>query len=179
MRIQFSYFLLFTTILLFCFLFIGISEASAQPKTKSVPIKLYFWPKDDDTFEMSVLVEVTRRIKPTSRMADAAIRELLKGVTAEEKAKGLSSAYGPDSLVQGGDCAESTMKPLLNYYIGVTIRKRVATVNFREPAMCYLNSTAAMQQVVKGPMEKTLLQFKTIKDWKIAINGRVVDEWDA
>lgn len=178
MRIRFSSFQLFATLLVFGFLFISASETIAQPKTKTTPIKLYFWPKDDDTFEMSALVEVTRHIKPTSKIADAAMRELLKGVNAEEKAKGLSSSYGPESVVQGG-CDKLTTKPLLNYLIGVTIRKRVAIVNFREPAMCYLNSTAAMQSVVKGPMEKTLLQFKTIKDWKIAINGKIVDEWDA
>lgn len=171
--------LLTALLLSICCLFILPAASIAQKSVKNVPIKLYFWPKDDDTFEMSALVEVTRQVKPTSRMADTAMRELLKGVTAEEINKGLYSAYAPSNLIQGGDCAEPTMKPLLDYYIGISIKKRVATINFREPAMCYLNSTISMQQVVKAPMEKTLLQFKTIKDLRIAINGKVVTEWDA
>lgn len=56
---------------------------------------------------------------------------------------------------------------------------RIATVKFTEPALRYLNTTACMQGSVKIPLERTLLQFPTIKSVRYSIDGEIYDEWDA
>jgi spore germination protein GerM len=171
-----THYLLFA-LLLGVFLTGICSPASAQTGG-TMKIKLYF-PKEDPDAD-NELVVVERNIKRTNRVADAALRELLKGVTEDERKKGLSSSFSVDSVVVGRDeCAHEKLKPLGEYLIGVSIKKGVATVNFRHQAECYLQTTAFMQARTMNPIDATLKQFKTIKEVQYALNGKVITEWDA
>jgi hypothetical protein len=42
-----------------------------------------------------------------------------------------------------------------------------------------LQGTACEQEQILTPMDKTLKQFGTIKTVEYAINGKVIEEWDA
>ena len=132
--------------------------------------------EDDDK-----LIAVERTVKKTTKVADAALRELLKGVNDEEKKRGLISVYETSDIITGRDeCQSNKMKPLGAYLIGVSVSKKgVATVNFKPEAECYLQSAISMMNRVMNPIEKTLMQFKTIKKVQYALNGKVITEWDA
>lgn len=177
-------------LLIFLFLFViclcGVFLLTAQAQKAAtaennsrqpLKIKLYFFKDDPDVEEM---VAVTRYIKPTNRVAEAALRELLKGVSDIDRKDGLQSSYSVESMITGRDeCGRHLIKPLADYLIGVSVKKGVATVNFREPAGCYLQTTIAMQTHVMGPIEATLKQFKSIKEVQYALDGKVITEWDA
>ena len=163
--------------LLFGIFLAGICPASAQTG-ETLKIKIYL-PKDDPNAELE-LVAVERTVKRTSRVADAAVRELLKGAAESERKMGLTSFYEVRNLITGRDeCARQKMKPLAAYFIGVTMKKGTAIVNFRPEAECYLQSTITMMTFVMNPIDATLKQFKSIKTVEYAINGKVITEWDA
>jgi hypothetical protein len=107
---------------------------------------------------------VTRTTASTKRPAHAALKLLFAGPTAEEKAKGMES-----------------LAPLGDYYIGVSIVRGVAVVNFRPGAEKYLyvNGAACQQEQALTPIEKTLKQFSSVRSIKYAINGKIITEWDA
>lgn len=164
--------------LLFGILLAGISPAVQAQTRGTMKIKIYL-PKDDPNAEIE-LVAVERTIKKTSRVADAVLRELLKGANDGERKKGLTSVYSVEDLVTGRDeCSRDKMKPLGAYFLGVSIKRGVATVNFRPEAECYLQSTVTMMSYVMNPIDTTLKQFKSIKEIRYALNGKVITEWDA
>ncbi|HQU86679.1 MAG TPA: hypothetical protein PKY59_26340, partial [Pyrinomonadaceae bacterium] len=78
------------TAILLSILFIGFAQtAQAQKTASTMKIKLFF-PKDDTNGEIE-LVKVERTVKKTSAVADATLRELLKGVNEDEKKLNLIS----------------------------------------------------------------------------------------
>lgn len=144
----------------------------------TMKIKLYFPTEEYESDDKLHAVE--RTVKKTNRVAEAAIKELLKGVNEEEKKRGLISVYSVSDIITGRDeCQSDKMKPLGAYLIGVTIKRGTATVNFKPEAECYLQSAISMMNRVMNPIEKTLMQFKTIKSVQYALNGKVITEWDA
>ena len=92
------------------------------------------------------------------------MRLLFAGPTAEEKAKGMES-----------------LSPLGAYYLGVSIKDGTAVVNFRRGAEKYLfvSGPVCQQERVLTPIVKTLKQFSTIRSVDFAINGKIIEEWDA
>lgn len=152
-------------------------DISAQTN-KTIKIKVFFPTEEYESDDKLHAVE--RTITKTTRVADSAVRELLKGVNEEEKKRGLISVYEVSDIVTGRDeCQSNKMKPLGAYFIGVSVKKGTATVNFKPEAECYLQSAISMMNRVMNPIEKTLLQFKTIKRVQYALNGKVITEWDA
>jgi spore germination protein GerM len=150
----------------------------AQKPAATMKVKVYF-AKDDPNADIQ-LVAVERDVKKTKSVADAALRELLKGVGEKEKSMGLISTYEPKDIVTGRDeCQTDKMKGLGAYLIGVTIRKGVAIVNFKPEAECYLQTAITAGEYVTKPIEATLKQFKSIKKVEYAINGKVITDWDA
>ena len=173
-----KHFVLFAAFFLGIFVLGSATTAARAQSRGTMTIKLYF-PKDDPDANL-YLVAVERRVKRTNRVADAAVRELLKGVSESERKMGLTSLYAPENLITGRtECAREKMKPLAAYFLGVTVKKGVATVNFRPEAECYLQSTVTMMNFVMNPIEATLKQFPTIKEVQYAIDGKVITEWDA
>lgn len=142
----------------------ALIQARTLPAT-DVEIKVYFTnpnlPNGNgcDTGEF-----VTRKIPRTTQVADEALRQLFAGPTAGEKAKGMEA-----------------IPSLSDYYIGLTIKKGIAIVNFRPGAEEYLHVSGpiCMQNQVLMPIKKTLKQFPSIKDVDYAINGKIIEEWDA
>jgi spore germination protein GerM len=168
---------LLLTLLLGIALF-GINQPAAAQTGGTMQISIYFPTEEDEA--MDKLVMVRRSIKKTTRVAEAALRELFKGVTETEHKQGLTSAYAVTDIVTGrGECQGNKMKPLGAYLIGVTIKRGTATVNFRPEAECYLQSAISQMDRVMNPIEKTLMQFKSIKEVQFALNGKVITEWDA
>jgi spore germination protein GerM len=128
-------------------------------------IKLFFTnPNLPDSNDCDSGEFVARRIPNTARVADAALKLLFAGPTQEEKTKGMQSIV-----------------PLGEYYIGVTVRKGIAIVNFRPGAekLLYVTGPICMQQTVLAPITKTLKQFGTIKSVDFAVNGKIIEDWDA
>jgi len=164
--------------LLFGVFLAGISPAVQAQTGGTMKVKI-FLPKDDTNGEIE-LVAVERTVKKTKSVADAALRELLKGASEAERRKGLTSTYSVDSIVTGREeCSREKMKPLGAYLIGVSIKKGVATVNFRPEAECYLQSAITAMSYVMNPIDTTLKQFKGIKEVQYALDGKVITEWDA
>ena len=107
---------------------------------------------------------VKRRVKPTKKLADAALRKLFAGPTVAEQAKGMEG-----------------LGVLGKYYRGVSVKDGVAVVNFRPGAEKYLHvqGPACRQEQVLTPIAETLKRFSTIKSVNYAINGKIIEEWDA
>lgn len=107
---------------------------------------------------------VKRKVKPTKKLADAALRLLFAGPDISEQAKGMEG-----------------LGPLGEYYRGVSIKNGVAVVNFRRGAEKHLHvlGPACEQERVLTPIAKTLKRFGTITTVDYAINGKIIEEWDA
>ncbi len=168
--------------LLFAALLLGIFPAASTAVYAqtggTMKIKIYL-PKDDPDGNVN-LVAVERTVKRSSRVADAAVRELLKGANDAERKKGLTSVYEVKDIITGrGECQSAKMKPLGAYLIGVSIRRGTAIVNFRPEAECYLQSAITMMNFVMEPIDATLKQFPSIKKIEYALDGKVITEWDA
>jgi sporulation and spore germination protein len=107
---------------------------------------------------------VVRKVAPTKRTAAAALRLLFAGPTVAEQAKGMEG-----------------LGPLGEYYRGVSIKDGVAVVNFRPGAEKYLHVSGPVcgQEQVLTPIVKTLKRLGTITSVDFAINGKIIEEWDA
>jgi hypothetical protein len=107
---------------------------------------------------------VVRKVAPTKKTADAALKLLFAGPNVSEQAKGMVG-----------------LAPLGDYYRGVSIKEGVAIVNFRPGAEKYLHvsGAACQQEQVLTPIVKTLKRLSTIKSVDFAINGKIIEEWDA
>lgn len=161
------------TALLFalCVLLVAQSSAFAgyrpQPVSSEIELQLFFtydWNHPKAAEDCGAGLFFKRKITATKQTANAALKLLFAGPTAEEKAKGAGS-----------------LAPLGDYYLGVSIKKGVAIVNFRPGAEEHLHVNGAICQSehVTTPIEKTLKQFTTIKSVEYAINGKIIEEWDA
>jgi spore germination protein GerM len=178
MKTAFQKNLLLFFALLIIFPAIFCLPAQAQKSDGKMKIKIYL-PKEETNAD-DTLVAVERSVKRTKSVADAALRELFKGETEAERKKGLTTGFTVDSIVTGRtECARYLMKPLGEYYLGVSIKKGVATINFRPEAECYLQSAIFMMNRVMNPIDATLKQFKSIKEVQYALNGEIITEWDA
>jgi hypothetical protein len=148
--------------------------ASNNSSSDTMTVKLYFGDKKviEDS-DCRATLPVTRTIPKTTAVADAALRLLFQGVTPQEKAQGLTSSFDRPSD------GENSTGPLSTFYQGVVVVNEVATVKFSSPALDYLNSAACAQEAVKGPIERTLLQFTSIKSVQYSIDGKIFTDWDA
>ena len=107
----------------------------------------------------------TRSIPKTTAVARAALDELFKGVTEEEKAKGFWSfdPYSTTGIVKG-----------------LRIKNGAAYLNFTKLAFERLgNATTSCGGGFFAMVEKTLTQFSTIKKVYYAVEGNTNDfyEW--
>jgi spore germination protein GerM len=149
---------------------------------ETVRVKVFFI--HENRMPSDVFVPVNRQISKTAAILDLTLRELLKGPTEKEKDTGLRCGFFPDSVIDfDTDCISlrdsKNLKPLIDYYIGVNIRDGVAIVNFKPEGMCYLQQTASQWSVVGGLIERTAKQFRSVQEVQFAIEGKVVEGWDA
>lgn len=158
---------------------VGFTSTSTFAQSKQTQKIKIFLLRDNPDIDTDV-VAVERTIPKTTRLADAAMRELLKGATAEENKRGLITLFEPSSIVTGREeCTGDKIGPLAQYYIGVTIKRGVAILNFRKGALCYFDTAISQATRTMSPIEATMTQFKSIKSVEYAINGKIITEWDA
>ena len=144
----------------------SFSVAKSISSPSELEVELYFTnpklPKWANTCGAGEFV--TRKVKRTKRIADAALKLLFFFFSEEEKAKGMES-----------------LSPLNKYYLGISIKDGTAVVNFRLGAEKYLYvaGPACQQERVLTPIVKTLKRFSTIRSVDFAINGKIIEEWDA
>ena len=153
--------------------FIQIAALSANSQTVSkktgsgreISVKVYFTNSElpDYRDDCSAGGFVIRKIPETRQVANAALKLLFAGPTAKEKAKGVQS-----------------LAPLGRFYIGVSIKKGVAIVNFRSGAEKYLYVSGGLCEQARTltPIAETLKQFSTIKSVEYAIEGKIIEDWD-
>jgi len=128
---------------------------------KTTTIKLYFANEKlnkSDSFPVKVF-SVTRKIPKTTSIAKAALELLFAGPTEAEKAKGYYS-----------DFSEETK----SFFISVNVKNKAAYVNLRDPLQFPTAgnfTTSSGGSNFFGQVEKTLLQFPSIKKIFYAIEG--------
>jgi hypothetical protein len=92
--------------------------------------------------------------------------------------KQFSSFFSPDALSSSsqGEGAQ----PLYMYFRGLRRNGRKVILRFTGDANRYLNNTAAIQDLVKGPLEATI-KLHTNKSTTVyyELDGEIVEEWDA
>ncbi len=103
------------------------------------------------------IVEVTRNIDYTVETGRSAIEKLLSGPTTEEEEDGLSTA-----IPEGTEL------------IDIDIADGVATVNFSEELHQDVAGSAWVTNI-RDQIEQTLMQFETVDDVVISINGETED----
>jgi hypothetical protein len=157
-KIRGARFALAALTILFCLSGAGIAQA------KPLKIKLFFFQPDAEYSDCGAVGVAYRKIPNTKQVARETLKLLFAGPTAEEKAKGMQGIEKLGAL-----------------FIGITIKNRKAIINFRPGAEKYLyvSGPICISQTVLAPIEKTLLQFRNIKSFDYAINGKIIEDWDA
>lgn len=158
---------LFILLILLILFIISANIVTAQRNSRSqIEVKLFFSNPSLPGYadDCGAGNYVKRTIPAAKQVADAALRVLFAGPDAAEKARGMESNA-----------------PLGDYYLGVTIRKGVAIVNFRKGAERYLyvDGPLCKQDMVLKPIVETLKQFRSVKSVDYAIEGKIIEEWDA
>ncbi len=143
-------------------------------KEEKYTINLYFIDTaKHDNGDCAATLITTRIIENDKVTEDTVIRLLLKGVSKEEEKRGLSDSFLPAPYFQTGT------KPLIDYYKGITITDDTAIINFEKESLPYLNGPACNQFSVKSPIEKTLLELPHVRKVEYAIDGEIIEGWDA
>lgn len=138
------------------------SGGSDQTQT----ITLYFYSEEDlETASGVPSVTVTRTVNAADATPDHALRLLFQGPTQEEQSRGARSF--------------ENLSDLRSSYLGITMDDGTAIIDFERNALPWLNGAAAMQGMIKTPMEETLMQFPGVTDVQYAIDGEIFTEWDA
>ena len=140
------------------------SVVPAQTAKPQMKITIYLPSPDETVSDCGAVRAATRKIAPTKQTANAALTLLFAEPLAAEKSAGVQS------LATLGD-----------YYVGVTIKKGTAIVNFRTGAekFLFVSGPICRQTQVLTAIEKTLLQFASIKSVEYAIDNVIIEDWDA
>lgn len=151
---------------LFAFALLFGAVANAQ-KTQTMTVKVFFHNEklNPEMTDCNKAFPTTRTIPKTAAKARAALDELFKGVTDEEKAKGFWSFD-----------RESTT----GIVKGLRIKTGAAYLNFTKRAFETLgNATTSCGGGFWPMVEETLMQFKTVKKVYYAVEGSTNDfyEW--
>jgi len=148
-------------------LILAVSVAAFGQTKDGMTIKIYLSDGNDNpNFEDCGKVRsVTRTISKTKAVAKAALDELVKGATKAEKARNLSSIFSVET--------KSIIK-------SVNIKKNAAYVNLDDWVIENLGTatTSCGAFTFITPIEKTLMQFPTVKRVFFAIEGKPKDFYD-
>ncbi len=128
------------------------------PTAEKMKIKVYFNnSKLDPEFSCNKVFPVEREIAKTEAVARAALEELLKGATEEEKANGFFSNINPGVKIQS-----------------LSIENGVARVDFNEQMEFQIGGSCRVA-AISAQIRETLKQFSTVGEVVISINGRTED----
>ncbi|MCC7571281.1 GerMN domain-containing protein [Candidatus Micrarchaeota archaeon] len=129
-------------------------SAAIDETPETLTISLYFV----ETVEgQEQTVEVEREIPYTITTGEAAIEQLLQGPTAQEQARGISSSIPEGTELQSID-----------------IQDGVATVDFSQELDEGVAGSAWVT-MIREQIEQTLMQFETVDEVVIRINGSEQD----
>lgn len=142
----------------------GISGA----QTDTMTIKVYFGneKRNPNADPCGLVFPVKRVIPRTTGVAKAALEQLFAGPTAEEKAEGYYSWFSPASA--------SILK-------SVVVKNKRAYVNFKPEVFSILSgsvTTSCGGALFISEMEKTLLQFPSVKKVFFAVDGKPADFYE-
>lgn len=122
---------------------------------ESETVKVTFFTYDNqDNMDCGATRKMVQYAPKTTGVADASLKALFKNESLDR-----------DSLIDS--------------YNSVSIKNGIATVDFDNSALKYLDSAACMQASYKAPIEKTLKQFSNIKEVQYSIEGKIKNDWDA
>ncbi len=128
----------------------------SEPET--IKVNVYFNNSNlDPEFSCHKVFAVEREVVKTPALARAALNELLKGVSEEEKAKGFFTSINQDVIIQK-----------------LTIKNDIAEVDFDEQ-MEYQMGGSCRVSAIRSQIIETLKQFSTVKEVIISVNGRTED----
>lgn len=149
-----------------CLLFLVFAfSIGVSAQTTSVKIFLGNDVQNPNAEDCGKVFAVSRQIPKTKAVARAALEELLKGTTEEEKARNYYSTFPADS--------KSILKK-------INVKKGAAYINFRANIKEVLSgaSSSCGSQAFFAQIENTLKQFPTIKKVFYAIEGKPADFYD-
>lgn len=130
---------------------------SQEQGQEKITVKVFFNSEMDQSFSCNIVFPVEREIEKTPTVGRAAIEELLKGPTAEEKEQGyfssINSGVKLNSLVIENGIARPDFDEQIEYQLGGSCRVSAISNQIRE----------------------TLKQFPTVKEVIISVNGRTED----
>ncbi|MBU0545917.1 GerMN domain-containing protein [Patescibacteria group bacterium] len=130
---------------------------------KSEMYSVKFWPTVNVYFNSGTadicesVLSTSRFVRPTKAIARAALEELLKGPTDEEKQKTLFTSIPENVEIQS-----------------LTIEEGIAKVDFSKELEQGVGGSCRVI-AIRSQIEKTLMQFDTVKKVVISIDGRIND----
>lgn len=149
----------------FCFYLI-LKSPNPQPIITPTPtasqefmtLKVYYNnPESGEEFSCNKVLPVTRQIPKTQGVARAALEELFKGPTDEEKKQGYSTSIPSGVKIQS-----------------LNIENATAKIDFDEQLDFQVGGSCRVA-AIRSQITETLKQFPTIKTVIISINGRTGD----
>lgn len=121
-------------------------------------VKVYFNnDRMDPEFSCNKVFPVEREIPETQAVAQAALEELLKGLTEKERAEGFFTSINPGVKIQS-----------------LVIGNKVAKVDFDEQLEFQVGGSCRVA-AIRAQITETLKQFPTVDKVIISINGRTED----
>jgi hypothetical protein len=127
-------------------------------KQESIVVKIFFGnTKLDPDFTGNKVFSSQRVIPKTQAVAKAALEELLKGPTVQEKNAGFFTSINPDVQIQK-----------------LSIVDGIARVDFNSQIEFQVGGSARVG-AIRGEITQTLMQFPTVKKVIISVDGRTED----
>ena len=125
---------------------------------ETIKVKVYFNnDRMDPEFSCNKVFPVEREILKTQAVARAALEELLKGATEEEKSEGFFTSINSGVKIQS-----------------LSIKDEVAKVDFDEQLEFQVGGSCRVA-AIRAQITETLKQFPTVDNVIISINGRTED----
>ena len=134
-----------------------LTQPAQNPTPKTTTFSVYFGKENDPSDPTDTLCAraITRTIPYTSAVAQAALVELFKGPTANEKQEGYYSCFFHT------DIAIKSIK----------IENGIATVDFSKQYTEGCGGASSCSQAARNAVRNTLIQFPSIKGVQILIEG--------
>ncbi len=137
---------------------VPVTFAVVSEEKKPINVQVYFYNStllNDQQDECTTVFAVTRTIPYTQAVARAALEELLKDATPEERSQGYGSAINTGVKIQK-----------------LTIENGTAYVDFNERIQEQVGGSCKVS-LIRRQITETLNQFPTVDEVVISVNGNV------
>ncbi|MFA5126586.1 MAG: GerMN domain-containing protein [Patescibacteria group bacterium] len=127
---------------------------------KNMTVKVFFTTAktgSEPDFDCKYVMAVNKQVPQSPGVARAALEELLKGPTSQDRQLGFGTAINPNVKIQK-----------------LTIVDTVASVDFNEQLEYQVGGSCRVAAII-AQIEETLKQFATVKQVLISIDGRTAD----